>query len=63
MLGLFLGGVECLPAALLDADLADALGARHAGVVPAPGLRRRAGPGDRAAPPDRVPAVDSGVSG
>jgi arginase len=33
VLGLFPGGVERLPTALLDAGLADALSARHAGVV------------------------------
>ena len=36
VLGLFPGGVERLPAALLDAGLADALGARRAGLVPPP---------------------------
>lgn len=35
-LGLFPGGVQHLPSALLDAGLADALGARHAGRVAAP---------------------------
>lgn len=36
MLGLFPGGVEHLPRALLDAGLADAVGARRAGVVVPP---------------------------
>jgi arginase len=36
VLGLFPGGVEHLPGALLDAGLADAVGARHAGRVEAP---------------------------
>ncbi len=36
VLGLFPSGVEHLPAALLDAGLADALSARHAGVVVPP---------------------------
>ena len=36
MLGLFPGGVEDLPGALLGAGLADAIGARRAGRVPAP---------------------------
>lgn len=36
VLGLFPGGVEHLPRALLDAGLAGALGARHAGHVAAP---------------------------
>ena len=36
VLGLFPGGVEGLPGALLDAGLADAIGARRAGRVPAP---------------------------
>lgn len=35
-LGLYPSGVEELPGALLDAGLQDALGARHAGRVPAP---------------------------
>ncbi len=42
VLGLFPGGVERMPAALIDAGLARALGARHAGVVtPAPYDHRR----------------------
>lgn len=36
VLGLFPGGVERLPRALLDAGFADAVGARHAGVVTPP---------------------------
>jgi len=36
VLGLFPGGVEHLPRALLDAGLADAVGARHAGLVASP---------------------------
>jgi arginase len=36
VLGLFPGGVEHLPRALLDAGLADAVAARHAGVVTPP---------------------------
>lgn len=36
MLGLFPGGVEHLPRALLEAGLADAVGARHAGFVAPP---------------------------
>jgi arginase len=36
VLGLFPGGVEHLPRALLDAGLADAVGARHAGLVTSP---------------------------
>jgi arginase len=36
VLGLFPGGVEHLPGALLDAGLADATAARHAGVVTPP---------------------------
>jgi arginase len=36
VLGLFPGGVENLPRALLDAGLADAVSARHAGVVTPP---------------------------
>jgi arginase len=36
VLGLFPGGVEHLPRALLDAGFAEAVGARHAGVVTSP---------------------------
>lgn len=44
VLGLFPGGVERLPAALLDAGLADALAARHAGVVVPPPYEARRDP-------------------
>jgi arginase len=44
VLGLFPGGVESLPAALLDAGLADTLGARHAGVVVPPTYDARRDP-------------------
>jgi arginase len=43
-LGLFPGGVEHLPTALLDAGLADALAARHAGVVVPPAFDPRRDP-------------------
>jgi arginase len=44
VLGLFPNGVERLPAALLVAGLADALGARRAGVVPPPAYDARRDP-------------------
>jgi arginase len=44
VLGLFPGGVERLPAALLDAGLVDALAARHAGVVVPPAYDARRDP-------------------
>jgi arginase len=44
VLGLFPGGVERLPAALLDAGLADAVDARHAGVVVPPPYEARRDP-------------------
>jgi arginase len=44
VLGLFPGGVERLPEALLDAGLARALGARHAGVVEPPSYDLRRDP-------------------
>lgn len=44
VLGLFPGGVERLPAALLDAGLADALAARNAGVVVPPPYEARRDP-------------------
>ena len=44
VLGLFPGGVERLPAALLDAGLADSLAARHAGVVVPPAYDARRDP-------------------
>jgi arginase len=44
VLGLFPGGVERLPAALLDAGLADALAARHAGMVVPPAYHARRDP-------------------
>src|ERR671919_3262213 len=44
VLGLFPGGVERLPAALIHARLADALTARHAGVVVPPAYDARRDP-------------------
>jgi arginase len=44
VLGLFPGGVERLPAALLDAGLAQGLAARHAGVVVPPAYDARRDP-------------------
>src|SRR5919106_168405 len=44
VLGLFPGGVERLPAALIHAGLADALTARHAGVVVPPAYDARRDP-------------------
>jgi arginase len=44
VLGLFPGGVERLPAALLDAGLAEELDARHAGVVAPPPYEHRRDP-------------------
>ena len=45
VLGLFPGGVERLPEALLDAGLATAIGARHAGRVTPPPYDARRDPG------------------